>query len=84
LTHVADVLPQTLRIAKKLGVDFSESLQLCKDNMSIQKISTCRIQNHQLGGTANSALMGSIGHVALLVILKPASNFFMRILSLYD
>ena len=36
-TLVADGLPQPLRIATKLGVHFSESLQQYKDNMGIQK-----------------------------------------------
>ena len=69
---MADWLPSPLKNAKKLGVDFSQSLYPYEDKMNIKNFFSCRIQNYHLSTTAISALMGHIDHVALLVNLKPA------------
>ena len=52
---MADGLPLPLQIATKLGVHFSDSRQLYKDDMGIKKIFHLYFQNYQLSGMAISA-----------------------------
>ena len=54
-----------LQIARKLVVQFFESLHQCNDKMIIKKkFINGQIQNYQLSGVAHSALMKRIGIVA--------------------
>ena len=63
-----------LRIAKRLGVPFSERFHPYKGKMSINKIFHRPVSALPAKSATDKDKMGHIGNVAYLVILKPVSE----------